>query len=200
MGKVPALDRRRCHARRGRRDLRLRRRALSRSEAGARRWAIRVVREISAMAVLRAGLHRACHRSRSSPRSRSRPRPRPGASAHAGVRRAGSCARQRARGSSARNFLGRRHRDRLRAEFRGAAVQDGAVAPVVRCAISTRCMARPAFQRASRSRRDDQLSQVGKADVPTTLLRREGARLCAFAHPTISDASDRPAAASEMML
>ena len=30
------------------------------------------------------------------------------------------------------NFLGRRYRDRLGAEFRGAAVQDGAVAAVLR--------------------------------------------------------------------
>ena len=106
-------------------------------------------REISLLAVLCARLHRARDGAgRDQDRDESGGR-RLGRRA-AGVRRARRRAGERAV-DSRRKFLGRRYRDRLGAEFRGAAVQDGAGAPVIRRAIIDRCAARPAFQRAQRA-------------------------------------------------
>ena len=148
MGKVPALQGRRRDARRSRRDLRLRRRALSRGQAGAaaRRSA---AREISLLAVLLAGLHRAGdHADLHQDRDESG-RPPAGATRSAGVRRAGQGAAERPV-DPRRQFLRRRRHDRLGPELSRCGCSRWCRRGRRSTPTSTRCVERPAFQRAEK--------------------------------------------------
>src|SRR5216684_6001290 len=128
-GQGAGADGRRCDARGGRRDLRLCRRTLSGSETrpAAGRSA---AREISLLAVFRTRLRRA---GDGAGRDQDRDESGGGGLGRcpAGIRRA-----RRSTGEGTvdprRTILGRGYHHRLGAELRGAAVQDGAVAAIVR--------------------------------------------------------------------
>ncbi|MFK4536769.1 glutathione S-transferase [Bradyrhizobium ottawaense] len=81
------------------------------------------------------GLHRTCHHP-DLHQDRDPDLDRGLGQRDAGVRRSGRCARRGAV-DSRRRIFGRRRHDRLGPEFRGAPVQDGAVAPRVRCLSRT---------------------------------------------------------------
>src|SRR5216684_4073479 len=128
-GQGAGADGWRCDARGSRGDLRLCRRALSGSETrpAAGRSA---AREISLLAVFRARLRRARDGA-----GRDQDRDESGGGGlgrcPAGIRRARRSTDERTV-DPWRTILGRGYYHRLRAELRGAAVQDGAVAPVIR--------------------------------------------------------------------
>src|SRR5450631_2155982 len=128
-GQGAGADGGRCHARGSRRDLRLCRRTLSGSETrpAAGRSA---AREISLLAVFRARLHRT---GDGAGRDQDRDEPGGGGLGRcpAGIRRARHGAGE-GTVDPRRTILGRGYHHRLRAELRGAAVQDGTVAPVIR--------------------------------------------------------------------
>ena len=128
-----------------------------------------VARQISLLAVLLARLHRARDGAgRDQDRDESGRR-RLGRCA-AGVRRA----RRRARKGtvdSRRDLLGRRYRDRLGAEFRGAAVQDGAVAPVIRPLHRSLRGAAGVPARRELSRRGKNLLGLGSQTPPAAASR-----------------------------
>ena len=103
-------------------------------------------REISLLAVFRTRLHRARHGA-ACDQDRDESGGRRLGRRATGVRRARRRPGKRAV-DSRRDLFGRGYHDRIGAEFRGAAVQDGAGAAVIR-PLHRRCAARPAFQRAS---------------------------------------------------